>query len=43
MQVWLMHFQIKMRENGRKNMFREKQTTNKLPLMFLDVKVLTER
>ena len=27
MQVWLMHFQIKMRENGRKNMFREKQTT----------------
>ena len=32
-----------MPENGRKNVFREKQTTKKVPLMFLDVKVLTER
>ena len=29
-----------MAQNGRKNIFREKQTTNKVPLMFLDVKVL---
>ena len=34
-----MHFQVKMRENGRKNIFREKQTTNKVPLMVLDVEV----
>ena len=32
-----------MQENGRKNIFRYKQTTNKVPLMFLDVKVLTEK
>ena len=38
-----MHFQVKMAENGRKNIFRDKQTTSKAPLMFLDVKVLTER
>ena len=31
-----------MLENGRKNIFRDKQTTIKVPLMFLDVKVLTE-
>ena len=35
-----MHFQVKMPENGRKNIFREKETTNKVPLMFLDVKCL---
>ena len=32
-----------MSQNGRKNIFRDKHTTNKLPLMFLDAKVLTER
>ena len=38
-----MHLQVKMIENGKKNISREKQTINKVPLMFLDVKVLTER
>ena len=38
-----MYFQVKMPENGRNNIFRDKQTTNKVPLMFLDVKVLAER
>ena len=37
-----MHFEVKMPENDRKNIFRDKQTTNKVPLMFLDVRVLTE-
>ena len=31
------------KENGRKNIFRENQTTNKVRPMFLDLKVLTER
>ena len=35
-----MHFEVKMPQNGRKNIFRDKQTKNKVPLMFLDVKVL---
>ena len=39
----LMDFQVKMPKNGRKNIFRDKQTTNKVPLIFFDVKVLTER
>ena len=38
-----MNFQIKMPENGRKNIFREKETTNKVPLVFLVFKVLAER
>ena len=38
-----MHFQVKMPENGRNKIFREKQATNKVPLMLLDAKVLTER
>ena len=38
-----MHFLVKMSKNGRKNIFREKETTNKVPLMLLDVKALTER
>ena len=38
-----MHFQVKMQENGRHNIFREKQTINKIPLMFLDVKVVEEK
>ena len=37
-----MHFQVKMRENGSKKIFREKQTTNKGLLLFLDFKVLKE-
>ena len=37
-----MHFQVKMPDNCRENIFRDKQTTNKLPLMFLDIKVLSE-
>ena len=37
-----MYFQVEMLENGRKNIFREKQTVKQLPLMFLYVKVLTE-
>ena len=36
-------FKLKYQNNGGNNIFREKQRTNKVPLMFLDVKVLTER
>ena len=32
-----------MPENGRYNMYRDKQKTNKVPLKFLDAKVLMER
>ena len=38
-----MHFEHKIEQNGRKNIFREEQKTNKEPLMFADIKVLTER
>ena len=38
-----MHFQVKMPENGRTNIFRDNQTTKKVPPMFLDVKVLKDR
>ena len=38
-----MHFQVKMAENGKKNIFKEKETTNKVPLMILEIHVLTER
>ena len=38
-----MHFHVKMPENGRKNIFTDKQTRNKVPLMFLDVQAITER
>ena len=38
-----MYLQVKMPENGRKNVFSDKQTTNKLPLIFLDAKVLTQK
>ena len=38
-----MHFQAKMPENSRNNIFRDKQTRSKGSLMFLDVKVLFER
>ena len=37
-----MDFQVKVPENGRKNIFRNKETIKKVPVMFLDVKVLTE-
>ena len=36
-----MHFQVKMRENGKNNIFRDKQTRKKIPLKFLDVNVIT--
>ena len=38
-----MYSQVKMQENGTKNILREKQTRKKVPRMFLDVKVLTLR
>ena len=38
-----MHFQAKAQENGRQNIFRNKQNTKMLPLMFLKVEMLTKR
>ena len=38
-----MYFQVEIPESGTKNIFRDKQTTKKVPLMFLDVKVVKER
>ena len=37
-----MYLEVKMPQNDRKKIFRDKQTTNKVPLMFLDAKVLTD-
>ena len=37
-----MHFQVKTPQNGTENIFSDKQTINKVPLMFLVAKVLTE-
>ena len=37
-----MHFQLRMPENGTEKIFRDKKRTNNVPLMILDVKVLTE-
>ena len=37
-----MYLQVKMSENGRKTVFRDEKTTNKVTLVFLDVKVLTQ-
>ena len=34
-----MHFQLNMPDNGRKNIFKDRQTTKKVPVIFLDVKV----
>ena len=31
-----MHFQVEMPENGRKNIVRNKEITNKVSLMFFD-------
>ena len=38
-----MHFRVEMPESERRNIFRDKQTRMNVPLMFSDVKVLTER
>ena len=38
-----MQFQVKMTENGRKKTTTGKQTTNKVPQMFLDAKVFAKR
>ena len=38
-----MNFQVKMSENGRKNRLTEKETTNMILLMFLDLKAVMER
>ena len=37
-----MHFHNKMPENGKQNIFSDKQTTNMVSLMFFDVKILTK-
>ena len=39
----VIHFQVIMTGKREKTIFREMQTTNKLPLNFLDVKELPER
>ena len=36
-------FQVKMLAIARKNIIRDKETTSKVPLMFLDVKFLTKK
>ena len=38
-----MHFKVKMAENATKKIFREKETRNKVPLMILEINVLTEK
>ena len=38
-----MHFQINMSEKGGHHIFRDKQETNKVLLMFLGLKVVSER
>ena len=38
-----MNFQDKWSENGRNNIFRDKQVKNKVLVMFWDVKVFTEK
>ena len=37
-----MHFQVKIPENGGNNIFTDKKATKKVPLKFLDVKMLAE-
>ena len=37
-----MHFHVKIQQICRKNIFTNKQTVNKVPLIFSEVKVLTE-
>ena len=38
-----MYFQVKMSENSGSYIFRDKERTNKVPPMFLDLNMLTER
>ena len=38
-----MCFQVEIPENGTKSIFRDKPTRNIVPLIFLDVKLVTER
>ena len=38
-----MDLRAKMQQNARKNIFTEKQTIKKLPLMFLHINLLMER
>ena len=38
-----MHFQVKIPGNGRNTLFSYMETTNKVPLMLLDVKVFSEK
>ena len=38
-----MHFQFNLPEGGKKNTFRDKEVTNKLPLMSLNVQLLTQK
>ena len=38
-----MHLEVKIPQNGRNKVFRGKQTTSKVPLVFLDVKKFKER
>ena len=37
-----MHLQVKTPQNGRTRVFREKQATSKVPLIFLNVKMIKE-
>ena len=37
-----MHLEVKMPENGRNKVFRSKQSPNKVPLLFLNMKMLEE-
>ena len=38
-----MHLEVKTPENGRKNIFRDNQNTNKVQLMFFNVRVFIEK
>ena len=38
-----MHLQVKITQNDRNMIFRDKKTKSKIPPIFLDVKVLAER
>ena len=38
-----MHLQVKIPQNGKNKVFTGKQTTRKVPLMLLDVKMLKKR
>ena len=38
-----MHFQFNLPEGGKKNTFRDKEVTNKVTLMFLNVQLLRQK